>query len=55
MGYGMTVAQGYVTKDGAGAIVSLVPSVALFLIGWLIKWRFFSETGRCMLQGSLIE
>ena len=47
MGYGVTVAQGYVTKDGASAVVSFVPSMVLFLIGWLIKWRFFNEPGRC--------
>ena len=48
--YGVTVAQGYVTTDGGGAVVSLVPSMALFLIGWLIKWSFFSEPGRCFKE-----
>ena len=46
MGYGLTVVQGFVTTDGASAVVSLIPSLFLFLIGWLIKWKFFADTGK---------
>ena len=46
IGYAVTVAQGFVTADGASAVVYLVPSFVLFLMGWLIKRRFFSDTGK---------
>ena len=47
-GYEFTVVQGYVTSDEASAVVSLFPSLVLFLIGWLIKRRCFADTGKCL-------
>ena len=46
IGYGVTVVQGFVTSDGATAVVSLFPSLVMFMIGWLIKRRFFADTGK---------
>ena len=43
---GLTVVQGFVTSDGANAFLPLIPSLGLFLIGWLIKRRFFADTGK---------
>ena len=37
IGYGVTVVQGFVTSDGASAVVSLFPSLVMFIIGWLVK------------------
>lgn len=45
VGYLFTIVQGFVTTDGAQAVVSFLPSLALFLIGWLIKKNFFGEIG----------
>ena len=45
-GYELTVVQGFVTSGGPSAVVSLFPPLVLFLIGWLIKRRFFTDTGR---------
>ena len=47
-GYELIVVQGYATSGGPSAIVSLFPPLVLFLIGWLIKRRFFADTGRCL-------
>ena len=37
IGYGLTVAQGFVTSDGANAVMFLVSSLVFFLISLLIK------------------
>ena len=36
-GYVFTVVQGFVDADGPHAVVLLLPSLATFFIGWLIK------------------
>ena len=46
VGSGLTVVQGFVTSDGAISIVPLIPSLGLFLIGWLIKRRYFADAGK---------
>lgn len=43
--YGLTFMQGFLTTDGAHAVVFFLPSLALYLIGRLIQKRFFSDTG----------
>ena len=42
----LTVVRGYIRTDGAPSpgFVLFLPSVALFLIGWLLK-RFFNDSG----------
>ena len=45
-GYAVTVVQGFVNSGGPSAVVSLFPSLVLFLIGWLIKNRFIADTGK---------
>ena len=42
----LTVVRGYIRTDGAPSpgFVLILPSIALFLIGWLLK-RFFNDSG----------
>ena len=44
IGFALTVAQGFVTTEGANSVVSFIPSLFLFLIGGLIKWSFFTDS-----------
>ena len=47
MFFGFIVAQGLVTSVGAEATILLLPSIAIFCIGWLIKRGFLETTGVC--------
>ena len=50
-GYVFTIVQGFVDADGPHAVVLLLPSLATFFIGWLIKKKFF---GSCKWQNCRI-
>lgn len=44
--FGLTVVQGLVTSEGAQAAVIFLPSLIMFLTGWLVKKKFFGDNSK---------